>query len=152
MLISDDKTYFSSGYIGKNGMNKKTEGDLKTPVGIFGIITAFGIKPKPETALPYIRITDDIYCCSDTQYYNKIIDIKKNPHNCLGEHMSDFSPEYDYGIFIDYNKECIYKKGSAIFVHCKGNKYYTGGCVALEKDFMLLSLRTLCVNSKIIIF
>lgn len=134
------KTVFHTcGIFGENGVTAdKREGDGKTPLGTFGIITAFGIKPKPETELDYIRITDTVYCSSDRKYYNRIIDSALTGYTPFkGEKMSEYVPEYDYGIFPDYNKEGIYGKGSAVFIHCFGKKTYTSGCVAVSKTDML---------------
>ena len=51
-------------------------------------------------------------------------------HPCKGEDMYSYQPHYNYGIATDFNKECVYPKGSAIFVHVKGGKPYTGGGIA----------------------
>lgn len=128
-------------FIGRNGLGKTREGDGKTPVGDFRILTCFGIKPNPGTSLPYIRIDGNIWCCGDNECYNKIIDIRDHPHKCSGEHMSDYIPEYNYGMFLDYNKECIPGAGSAIFFHCKGKKDYTGGCIAVDEEKIISILK-----------
>lgn len=123
-------------YIGKNGPGKTKEGDLKTPLGEFSILGAFGIKEKPKgTKLDYIKITDSIYACDeDCEYYNKIIDAKELNHDCKGEHMIKYNPHYKYGLTIDFNEENDHKKGSNIFIHCFGTKPYTGGCVAFNEE------------------
>jgi len=123
-------------YIGKNGPGKMKEGDLKTPLGEFNILKAFGIKEKPKgTKLAYIKITGSIYACDeDCKYYNEIIDTKKLNHDCKGEHMIDYNPHYNYGLTVDFNKENDHKKGSNIFLHCFGTKPYTGGCVAFNEE------------------
>lgn len=140
------------GLVGKEGLGKTREGDNKTPEGDFGILTAFGIKPDPGTSLPYVDVTEDIWCCGDDVAYNRIIDISACPHdNCQGEHMIEYSPEYDYGLFLDYNKECIPGKGSAIFFHCTGAKPYTGGCIAVSEDDMVAIMKSVDCNARIII-
>ena len=58
-------------------------------------------------------------------------------------------PEYNYGIATDFNKECIWPKGSAIFIHCKGHKTWTGGCIALDEERMVELLKN-CDKSLII--
>lgn len=123
-------------YIGKNGMNKTKEGDSKTPCGDYEILQAFGILPNPGTTLEYIDITPDTFACDeDCEYYNQIINVKETGHDCKGEEMFNYCPQYNYGLTTSYNKENKYPDGSAIFVHCKGQKPYTGGCIALdEKD------------------
>ena len=62
-------------------------------------------------------------------------------HPCKGEDMYSYQPHYNYGIATDFNKECAYPNGSAIFVHVKGGKPYTGGCIAFDEDKMIEILR-----------
>ena len=146
------ETLDCSGFIGLEGLGKTKEGDNKTPIGDFGIITAFGIKENPGTALPYIDVDGNTYCCGDKNFYNQIIDISEHPHDCSdGEHIIDYSPEYNYGIFIDYNKEGTPGLGSAIFLHCAGANTYTGGCIAVSEENMVSILRALDANARIII-
>ena len=131
---------------------KTQEGDHKTPIGDFGITTAFGIKENPGTALPYIDVDENTYCCGDENFYNQMIDISEHPHDCAdGEHIIDYSPEYNYGIFIDYNKDGTPGLGSAIFFHCAGANTYTGGCIAVSEENMLTILKALDINARIII-
>ena len=123
-------------FIGKNGLGKKKEGDMKTPVGEFSAFTAFGILPDPGTGLPYILATPSIYGCDDSCYYNQMIDTAVVHHECHGEHIIDYVPHYHYGLAITYNPEGIMGLGSCIYVHCKGPNSYTAGCVALDEEFM----------------
>ena len=41
----------------------------------------------------------------------------------------------------DFNKDCIYPNGSAIFIHVKGSKPYTGGCISFDEDRMVEILK-----------
>lgn len=139
-------------WIGKNGLGKTREGDNKTPVGEFGLLYAFGIKPNPGTKLEYLQITDAHYACNENcEYYNKIIDIKTVNHQCKGEHMMNYVPFYNYGIFLDYNKDCIYPDGSAIFLHCKGIKGYTYGCISVSEEDMITILKNVETDTKIVV-
>lgn len=131
-------------FVGKNGLGKEKEGDMKTPIGEFTVATAFGILPNPGTALPYIDATPSIYGCDDDpRYYNTIIDTAVVHHECHGEHLMDYVPHYHYGMTISYNEEQVMGLGSCIFVHCKGPNPYTAGCVALDESFM----RTVLVHA-----
>ena len=123
-------------FIGKNGLGKEKEGDMKTPVGEFSAFTAFGILSDPGTGLPYILATPSIYGCDDSCYYNQMIDTAVVHHECHGEHIMDYDPEYNYGLAITYNPDGIVGLGSCIYVQCKGHKPYTAGCVALDEEFM----------------
>lgn len=139
-------------FTGKAGVGRAAENDSKTPLGDFGLGCAFGIKPDPGSLLPYIPVDEHIYCCGDREHYNRIVDIRDYPHQCSGEHMADFAPEYNYGIFFDYNKEGIPGLGFAIFLHCKGEKNYTGGCIAIEEEAMKLILQNVDSGARICIF
>jgi len=142
-LTVDGKVVFTTDvYIGKNGVGKTGEGDGKTPVGTLRPLGAFGIKPNPGTKMPYLDVTSTTYACDeDCEFYNQIIDTVVVHHNCKGEEMYSYQPQYNYGIATDFNKECIYPNGSAIFIHVKGTKTYTGGCIAFDEDRMIEILR-----------
>jgi len=142
-LTVDGKVLFTTDvFIGKNGIGKTGEGDAKTPTGTLRPLSAFGIKPNPGTKMPYRDITPSTFACDeDCEYYNTIIDTAVVHHPCKGEEMYSYQPQYNYGIETDFNKECVYPKGSAIFVHVKGSKTYTGGCIAFDEDKMVEILR-----------
>lgn len=141
------RTLETSAFIGREGVGKEREGDMKTPVGVFGITTAFGIKPDPGTRLPYLDIDDRVWCSGEPgPEYNRFVN-----HPCDGEHMIEYAPEYDYGFFPDYNKEGIYPRGSAVFFHVKGSKPYTAGCVALDGKDMETLLKALGPDSVVVI-
>ena len=141
-----------SGEVGKNGIDKQREGDKKTPTGIFNLTHGFGIKKNPGTKVPYVKVNSNLYWCGDQNYYNQLIDITEKPHHCTGEHLIDYTQCYAYGMFLDYNKECIPGKGSAIFLHCKGNSGYTAGCVAVSQENMIKILRSVEPGAKICIY
>lgn len=126
--------------IGKNGLGKTAPGDGKTPTGEFGITTAFGIKPDPGTPLPYANVTDDVYLCGDDVAFNQIISILDEPHECTGGlHLMDYTPEYNYGLFLDYNFPGTPEHGGGIFLYCRGTQTYTAGGIAIaENDLVYL--------------
>lgn len=129
--------------VGKYGIGKTSEGDALTPVGNYKAVTAFGILPDPGTAFDWIDVTPTTFACDeDCEYYNQIIDTEETGHECTGEEMYLYSPEYNYGLALDYNPENTYPDGSAVFLHCKGAKAFTGGCVAITQDHMELVLKT----------
>lgn len=131
----------SDAIIGKYGMNKTQEGDAKTPCGDYAITGAFGILSNPGTELDYIDVTPTTFACDeDCEYYNMIIDSEETGHECTGEEMYLLSPEYNYGLTTSYNEDNTYPNGSAIFIHCKGQKPFTGGCIALDQEDMLTIL------------
>ena len=150
-LTVDGEVLFTTDvYIGKNGIGKEGEGDAKTPIGTMRVLKAFGVKPNPGTSIPYTDVTTSIYACDDScEYYNQIIDTALVHHDCHGEDMFHTVPQYNYGIATDFNKECVWPKGSNIFIHVKGPKPYTGGCIALDESCMVELLKN-CDQSLVI--
>lgn len=147
-----DLVVATDAFIGRRGLGKEKEGDLKTPIGEFNVTYAFGIKHNPGTELDYIDVTKNTYICDEEgKFYNQIIDTIKTKHNCNGEHLIDFNPQYNYALCFDYNPKNIFPNGSAIFIHVKGNKMYTAGSIAVDEDSMKTILQYATKKTKIII-
>ena len=139
-------------HVGKNGVGKEAEGDKKTPLGTLHAVQAFGVKPCPGGALPYLELTSSIFACDEPcEFYNTIIDTSVVHHACRGEDMSKMVPAYNYGFSTDYNPECVYPLGSNIFVHCYGRKPWTSGCVALPERVMRRILRRATPDLEVIV-
>jgi len=134
------------GYIGKNGLGKTVEGDMKTPVGTFMFNLAFGLEDDPGCAIGYHKVTDDDYWSGDIRdgyQYNRMVSIRDIPDldRNFSEHLADYVQEYRYCLSISYNADNTPGKGSAIFLHCFGSNPYTGGCVAVPEDKMINVMR-----------
>lgn len=143
--------FAENAYVGRNGIDKKKEGDGKTPTGTYNLTCPFGIKNNPGARQSYLKVNDNHYWCSDKQYYNQLINIKTKPHYCSGEHLARYGRAYYYCMFIDYNKKGEYPKGSAIFLHCKsGSK--TAGCVAISESNMKKVINKAEKGTKICIY
>lgn len=140
------------GYVGKKGIYKKKEGDMKTPAGTYGFTGAFGIKKNPGAKMKYTKVNKHLYWCGDKKYYNQLVDVRKKKHRCRGEHLIDYKPHYNYGLFLDYNPKHKYKKGSAIFLHCKGKNPYTAGCIAVSQKNMKKIIKKTQPGAKICIY
>ncbi len=140
--------------LGMNGLGKTREGDAKTPTGDFGMVRTLGVKDDPGSLIPYTKLTDTMYLCSDREYYNQFIDISKVSHICSSksEHLISYQPQYNYALIFDYNKENVYGKGSAIFLHCFGSYPYTLGCIAISEENMIKILKTVDKNARICIY
>ena len=128
------------GFIGKEGLGKTKEGDGKTPVGTFGFNKAFGIADDPGCAIAYTKVDNDTYWSGDNDIkYNQMVSIKdhSNLKTDDSEHIVDYQYEYQYCLNISYNEEGKAGAGSAIFLHCLGDrKPRTGGCVAIPEEQM----------------
>ena len=143
--------------IGKNGsVNKKKEGDKKTPKGTFKIENLYYRKDRikrPETQLKCVQITNKMGWCNDIKFpkkYNKLIKLN---HKLEHEKLKRIDYKYNLLIPIKYNfNKPIVGKGSCIFIHLTKDYKPTAGCIALkEKDFLIM-LKIIKKNSKIKIF
>ena len=126
---------------GKKGLidaAEKREGDVKTPMGAFPILHAFGRKPNPGTKMKWKAITPNSYWADDVKVpatYNTWVESKTK---IGGEHLIDYY-QYDYAMAVGYNTDPrVPGRGSAIFVHVKAKDHWTtGGCVSLEMGDMI---------------
>ena len=153
--------------IGKNGASENIhESSIKTPLGHFNLGIAFGTHDL-NINYPYIKISSNHYWVDDpnSKYYNNLVNLNEyintfdypyivntNQKEFLSaEHLIDYPKQYEYAVYIEYNVdgekyEDGIGKGSAIFLHCLGDKGYTGGCVAIPKEDMLFILNFLDRN------
>lgn len=141
------------GQIGKNGIGKEREGDLKTPRGFFSPLFAFGIADNPGTQLPYKKVNASLYWVDDSRskYYNRMVSVKEIEKDW--KHAEDLIKEWDsyqYAIVLDYNHRCVPEAGSAIFIHCLPTK--GAGCIAIEEAFMKKLLKRANTSMIIAIF
>lgn len=149
--------------IGKNGVGKEKEGDMKTPLGTFNLSTPFGILPDPSLDDPlgrraenYLQLTEAHYWCGQSgPFYNRLIDNSNPPAGYVpngdDEHLIRYRPSYHYSMFIDYNREGRAHLGSCIFLHCTSSSPHTAGCVAIEERYMRELILELKAGAKIVI-
>ena len=124
--------------VGKRGIgNKKKEGDLITPKGLYKIKYVLYRKDrikKVKSKIKKIIIKKNMGWCDDprSKAYNKII---KLPSNFSYEKLYRKNNIYDIILVLNYNMNPIKKnKGSAIFIHvAKKNFAPTHGCIAINK-------------------
>ena len=140
--------------IGKKGLTgKKTEGDNKTPKGLYALGNLFYRQDrvnKPLTNLKCISINSNMGWSNDEfdkKNYNKLVNLNKNVKS---EKIFRKDYKYDYLIPILYNtKKRILGKGSAIFIHLTKNFNGTAGCIALNKKDFLILAKLINKNTKI---
>ena len=150
-LIVDEFKFKCS--VGKNGLkNQKREGDNCTPKGNFKIGKVYyrsdRVK-KPETRLKTKIIKKNMGWCNDpyNRNYNKEITLNKKNK---GEKLFRSDGAYDILIVIEYNtKKIIPFKGSAIFIHLTENYSTTQGCIALNKNDLLILLKIIKPGTKV---
>jgi len=150
-LVVDEFKFRCS--IGKKGLKtKKREGDNCTPKGNFKIGKVYYRSDrvrKPETRLKTKIIRKNMGWCNDpySRNYNKEISLNKKNK---GEKLFRSDGIYDILIVIEYNtKKIIPLKGSAIFIHLTKNYSATQGCIALNKNDLLILLKIIKPGTKV---
>ncbi len=146
------------GYVGKNGLcldADHAEGCGQTPLGVYHFNRAFGIAADPGCAIPYFQVSGDTYWSGDPdRHYNEMVDIRDVPDLAMddSEHIVDYEYQYQYCLNISFNEEGTPGRGSAIFLHCLGPvKPYTGGCVAIPENIMLLVMQSVQPDCAVVI-
>jgi len=117
----------------------KTEGDKRSPAGLFSIPQAFGIAPPTHAShlrLPYIPITEHTIGVDDvtSKHYNQIVDDRQVLRDWVShEAMIQHAKLYEWGAVIAHNPDCIPGLGSCIFLHlAPDGEHATAGCTALN--------------------
>ena len=141
--------------LGRKGVTyEKSEGDHKTPLGMFPLLYVMYRKDrikKLKTNLSSYSIKKNHVCCdnSNSINYNKIYKKKETDET---ESLWRKDSLYDVIIVVGYNDQPVQKgKGSAIFIHLTTKKYTpTKGCIALNLNDMKKLLSYNPKNIKII--
>ncbi|MDP2365940.1 MAG: hypothetical protein Q8M94_19485, partial [Ignavibacteria bacterium] len=103
----------------------KTEGDGRSPAGVFKLSSAFGYASPEEMKglkIPYIHNTEMLECIDDikSSYYNQIIfrnEVEEADWQS-SEKMYFADIWYEQGVIIDHNSNPIINgAGSCIFLH-----------------------------------
>ena len=144
------------GFIGKKGLGKKREGDMKTPQGVFHFNRAFGIADDPGCAIPYVKVDNDSYWSGERLRYNELVNAKDVPefklHHGNSEHLADYVYHYQYCLNISYNEERVPGLGSGIFLHCFGPaRPFSAGCVAIPEPVMKFVMRRVDEKTVVVI-
>ncbi len=117
----------------------KTEGDGKSPAGIFSLTSVFGtLENSGKIKLPFLKLTASTECVDDVKsaHYNRIVDKYQvgNYDWKSSEKMLEIKPQYDLGVFVEHNYEKQKGAGSCIFLHIwKDETSGTAGCTAMER-------------------
>src|SRR5262249_17763448 len=126
----------------------KTEGDWRTPAGIFSIGSAFGFSANPVMAplrMDYIHVNEFTEAVDDprSSYYNTIVDSREVVCDWHSAERMALVPRYKIGLVINHNfPDPQHGKGSAIFFHIwRHENAYTAGCTAMSEENLIKLLR-----------
>jgi L,D-peptidoglycan transpeptidase YkuD (ErfK/YbiS/YcfS/YnhG family) len=126
---------------------QKSEGDGRSPAGVFAIGTAFGYAQRERADIGYRAMTEFDYCIdvNGSPHYNRIVDAR-----VVGREAVERSTEpmrrdihvqgdqrYKLGFVIEHNPGNATAKGSCIFAHLWATLgQTTAGCTAMNERQM----------------
>ena len=137
-------------FVGINGVSARhREGDLTTPIGLFGIeTTMYGVEVNPGLTYRYHQFRCGDWWDEDPQtvLYNHFVHVTCGtapPFAGNSESLWTKVPAYDYLAVIDFDTSPVVPgRGSAIFLHVsKGSP--TTGCVSIAQVHLLRVLELL---------
>jgi len=140
--------------LGKQGITRsKTEGDMKTPKGIFPLRTVFyrydRLSKPIYSRVPMMALLQEDGWCDDPQdrAYNTAVML---PYHASAERLWREDNVYDVIIVLGHNDDPVETgRGSAIFLHVARENSReqkleaTKGCIALKKQDLLEILQVL---------
>jgi L,D-peptidoglycan transpeptidase YkuD (ErfK/YbiS/YcfS/YnhG family) len=138
LSFGDESLPASFGRAGACAAADKREGDGRTPMGTWSLMTAL-LRPDrglaaPRTALPWRWLrpwdgwSDDV---ADPAYNRPV----RHPHPRSAEHLWREDGAYDIIIALAHNTPPVPGLGSAIFLHClQPDNRPTQGCVAIARE------------------
>lgn len=142
--------------IGRKGavpQDQGREGDEKTPLGTYAL--RFGLYradrlPKPQSALTFRPIRPDDGWCDDPKdpAYNRLVRL---PYPASHEKLWREDGAYDIILVMNHNDSPpAAGLGSAVFIHvAQPDDRETLGCVALEPEVMVETLRVVDISTQV---
>ena len=136
-------------------MPVKSEGDLRSPAGVFSLGSLFGVAPRVDGASwPYRETTSDMICDDwpDSARYNTMYrsaqvlsECAQGVRPCPERLMRGNDHLYDLALWVNHNKDGGVKGGgSCIFLHIwRDESSPTAGCTAMERSTLLTIARWL---------
>jgi L,D-peptidoglycan transpeptidase YkuD (ErfK/YbiS/YcfS/YnhG family) len=141
-----------TGYGGLVVGTRRHQGTGSTPLGTYGLLSAFGMHPKSSGwRLPYRQVHKGDYWVEDngSAYYNRYRNKAEGGFRWwLGsgedtsERLLDFRKQYEYAINTSFNVEQVRHRGAGIFFHVNG-RAATAGCVSAPRWFLRTAMARL---------
>jgi L,D-peptidoglycan transpeptidase YkuD (ErfK/YbiS/YcfS/YnhG family) len=129
---------------------KKSEGDGRSPAGVFALrlATGYASEPPPGTRLSYRQATETLRCVDDSRsaFYNRLVDEREVRKDWTSaEDMRRPDDLYRLLVWVGHNDApAAPEGGSCIFLHVRASAAsVTAGCTALDEAPMEGILRWL---------
>lgn len=127
--------------VGERGVGAAYEDSRLTPLGVWDLTQAFGIKSNPGTSMPYFVAGMHDYWDdrSGSPTYNMHV---RDPYRPAGESLGGAGAVYDYAVVMGVNPGRVPGGGSGFFLHVTDGRP-TLGCVAIPAEPLVRILRWL---------
>lgn len=134
-----------TGYGGLVLGSRRHQGTGTTPLGTYGLTSAFGRHPRASTwRLPYRQVQRGDFWVEDnaSAYYNRFRNqsqggfrwwLRSGPDT--SERLSDYPTQYEYVVNTGFNQDQVRHRGAGIFLHVNG-RGATAGCVSAPRWFL----------------
>jgi L,D-peptidoglycan transpeptidase YkuD (ErfK/YbiS/YcfS/YnhG family) len=134
----------------KQTTNLKTEGDGKSPAGIFGIGTAFGRARVPPlgSLWNWLQVGENHFWVDDpaSPQYNRLVELPVGQEPAKRwKSFERLKASYRYGVVVKHNlPHVVPGAGSAIFLHpWAAPTATTVGCTAMDERELIRIIRWL---------
>lgn len=150
----------TDGRIGYGGLvvgTRRRQGTGTTPLGSYGLISAFGTHAaKPTWSLGYRKIRRGDFWVEDngSRFYNRYRNQRQGGFRWRlpvsaengSERLTDYPVEYEYSIVTSFNQGQVRHRGAGIFLHVNGSGA-TAGCVSAPRRFLAAAMGRLDANT-----
>ncbi|MDZ5621178.1 hypothetical protein SFC88_10090 [Nocardioides sp. HM23] len=134
------------GYGGLVAPHRRRQGTGTTPLGTYGLISAFGMHEERERwQLRYREVRRGDYWVQDNRsaFYNRYRNKRQGGFRWWlpasdansSERLLDYRRQYEWSIVMDFNWDQVRRRGSGIFLHVNGSGA-TAGCVSAPRGFI----------------
>ncbi|WP_211318615.1 L,D-transpeptidase family protein [Nocardioides silvaticus] len=137
------------GRIGYGGLvvgRERRQGTGTTPLGTYGLVSAFGMhRANDRWSVRYRKVKRGDYWVQDnaSDFYNRYRNKRQGGFRWWlpagdansSERLLDYRDQYEWAIVLDFNENQVRRRGSGIFLHVNGSGA-TAGCVSAPRRFI----------------
>ncbi len=139
----------ADGRIGYGGLvvgRHRRQGTGTTPLGSYGLVSAFGMHAASDRwSIRYRKVKRGDYWVQDnaSDFYNRYRNKRQGGFRWWlptsdansSERLLDYRSQYEWAIVLDFNTDQVRRRGSGIFLHVNGSGA-TAGCVSAPRRFI----------------
>lgn len=142
LRTTDGRTGYGGLVVGRH----RHQGTGTTPLGSYGLLSAFGMHPRDAAwDLDYRRVRRGDYWVEDngSDFYNRYRNKSRGGFRWWlppsaensSERLLDYRRQYEWSIVTGFNRAQVRHRGAGIFLHVNGSGA-TAGCVSAPRGFV----------------